>query len=217
MRITVTAIVQNEKLGVTVFENWENTHNFGLVSSSVSGPIKLSKISASTTLRLTHLSENMWLACYMSAHSCCRQKTCRFFLASLFFPDLFSIAHSWDILDAAIRRHQTLPATIHQLLQPLTKEWNNFLQATITCLVMSMRRKCNAVTWRSWGTYQLLILSYTVLNWPNFLADKGIHSNLVTSVVFLVLFWISIYSYINDTEASTPFVACFNSTCLGPS
>ena len=62
-----------------------------------------------------------------------------------FSPDLSPIEHLWDILDRAIRTRNPQPATVRQLRQALTEEWQNIPQVTLARLVSSMRRRCNAV------------------------------------------------------------------------
>ena len=55
------------------------------------------------------------------------------------------IEHLWDNLDKRIRRRQNPPTNVNELRTALLEEWNNIPQADINKLVLSMRRRCQAV------------------------------------------------------------------------
>ena len=60
-------------------------------------------------------------------------------------PDINPIEHLWDNLDKRIRRRQNPPTNVNELRTALLEEWNNIPQADINKLVLSMRRRCQAV------------------------------------------------------------------------
>ena len=60
-------------------------------------------------------------------------------------PDMSPIEHAWDELGRHIRsRSGPAPATLEELADTLTREWNAIPQETFSNLVLSMRRRCNA-------------------------------------------------------------------------
>ena len=60
-------------------------------------------------------------------------------------PDINPIEHLWDNLDKRIRRRQNPPTNVNELRTALLEEWNNIPQDDINKLVLSMRRRCQAV------------------------------------------------------------------------
>ena len=56
------------------------------------------------------------------------------------------IEHLWDNLDKRIRRRQNPPTNVNELRTALLEEWNNIPQAHINTLMLSMRRRCQAVS-----------------------------------------------------------------------
>ena len=61
-------------------------------------------------------------------------------------PDLNPIEHLWDNLDRRVRRRPNPPNSVNDLRAALLEEWNNIPQADINRLVLSMRRRCQAVS-----------------------------------------------------------------------
>jgi len=61
-------------------------------------------------------------------------------------PDLNPIEHLWDNLDRRVRRRPNPPNNVNKLRAALLEEWNNIPQADINKLVLSMRRRCQAVS-----------------------------------------------------------------------
>ena len=61
-------------------------------------------------------------------------------------PDLNPIKHLWDNLDRRVRRRLNPPNNVNELRAALLEEWNNIPQADINKLVLSMRRRCQAVS-----------------------------------------------------------------------
>ena len=60
-------------------------------------------------------------------------------------PDLNPIEHVCNMLHVAILRCPVQPTTIVELGNALTEEWNNLRMAAIQRLIVSMRRRCQAV------------------------------------------------------------------------
>ena len=60
-------------------------------------------------------------------------------------PDLNPIEHIWDELNRRVRNREQKPQNLVQLRQALQDEWNNMPQAVISRVVMSMRRRLQAV------------------------------------------------------------------------
>ena len=52
----------------------------------------------------------------------------------------------WDNLDRHVRRRLNPPNNVNELLAALLEEWNNIPQADINKLVLSMRRRYQAVS-----------------------------------------------------------------------
>jgi hypothetical protein len=59
--------------------------------------------------------------------------------------DLSPIEHLWDELGRRVPHHQNPPETLHELRDALEHEWNNTPQVFIQRLIVSMRRRCEAV------------------------------------------------------------------------
>ena len=61
-------------------------------------------------------------------------------------PALNPIEHLWDNLDRRVRRRLNPPNNVNVLRAALLEEWNNIPQGDINKLVLSMRRRCQAVS-----------------------------------------------------------------------
>ncbi|KAK7902220.1 hypothetical protein WMY93_018989 [Mugilogobius chulae] len=60
-------------------------------------------------------------------------------------PDLSPIKNPWDQLSHRVEARNSAPQTLSDLRAALQEEWNVMPQQTISCLVNSMRRRCQAV------------------------------------------------------------------------
>ena len=60
-------------------------------------------------------------------------------------PDLNPIEHLWDALDRDIRHRPAPVQNVQQLANALQAAWHNIPQQTMRHLILSMRRRCNAV------------------------------------------------------------------------
>lgn len=60
-------------------------------------------------------------------------------------PDLNPIEHVWDELGRRLRARVNAPTNRRELFQALQQEWTNIPQQTLTRLVASMPRRCQAV------------------------------------------------------------------------
>jgi hypothetical protein len=60
-------------------------------------------------------------------------------------PDLSPIEHLWDELGRRVRHRQNPPETLQELRDVLVHQWNNIPQAFIQRLIVSMRRRCEAL------------------------------------------------------------------------
>ena len=60
-------------------------------------------------------------------------------------PDLNSIENLWDQLARRVEGRNPAPQNLGELRTALQEEWNALPQTSISCLVNSMRRRCQAV------------------------------------------------------------------------
>ena len=61
-------------------------------------------------------------------------------------PDLNPIENLWDQLSYRVEARNSVPQNLNDLRAALQEEWDAMLQQTISCLVNSRRRRCQAVT-----------------------------------------------------------------------
>ena len=100
-------------------------------------------------------------------------RVCQDFLANnniaplawpLYSPDLTPIEHMWDELDRRVRKRRNPPATLAQLRNALTDEWNNIPMPTVNALVNSIQRRIRAATAARGGAHPILIFSLILIS-----------------------------------------------------
>ena len=60
-------------------------------------------------------------------------------------PDLKTIEHVWNMLQAAILRRPVQPSTLVELANAVTEEWNTIEMASIQRLIGNTRGRCQVV------------------------------------------------------------------------